>query len=69
MSDIASHHAAHDGQQWKELCRAALAERDPWRLLEGIDAAHNAVLDRIQDRFPTKPLGSEQSDVEPVALH
>jgi hypothetical protein len=54
MSDI--NNAAHP--EWRQLCRAALLETNPVRLLQRI--AHNAVLNRIEGDF-SKPPTSEQT--------
>jgi len=47
---------------WRQLCQAALFETNPVKLLERIDRARNAVLDRIEDGH-AKPLNGEQHDL------
>ncbi len=59
MSEIISHHAAHDAQQWRQLCEAAVLELDPAKLLQRIAEASSAVVDRIEDT-PSKPSHGEQ---------
>jgi hypothetical protein len=59
MSEIISHHAAHDAQQWRQLCEAAVLELDPAKLLQRIAEARSAVVDRIEDT-PSKPSHGEQ---------
>jgi hypothetical protein len=48
--------------EWRELCLAAMLERDPVRLLERVARARGAILDRIEDGY-TKPLNGEQHDL------
>jgi hypothetical protein len=52
---------------WKQLCLAASMEVDPARLPERIEAARYAILDRIEERFPTKSQDEEQVELR-VAL-
>jgi hypothetical protein len=47
---------------WRQLCQAAMLERDPVKLLERVVRARSAVLDRIEDCH-TKPLNGEQYDL------
>jgi hypothetical protein len=49
MSDIA--YNASNIPQWKQLCIAALAERDPIKVPERIAVARSAVLDQIEDKI------------------
>ena len=46
--------------QWKQLCIAALAERNPAKVPERIAVARSAVLDQIEDNF-SKSSSNEQS--------
>jgi hypothetical protein len=48
--------------EWRQLCQAAMLERDPVKLLEGVARARSAILDRIEDGH-TKPLNGEQHDL------
>jgi hypothetical protein len=59
MSNIAHSPFVPD---WRQLCQAALFETNPVTLLERIDHARNAVLDRIEDGY-TKPLNGEEHDL------
>lgn len=52
---------------WKQLCLAASLEVDPARLPERIEEARYAVLDRIEERFPTKSNDEEQVELR-IAL-
>ena len=52
---------------WKQLCLAASLEVDPGRLPERIEEARYAILDRIEERFPTKSTDEEQVELR-VAL-
>ena len=52
---------------WKQLCLAASLEVDPARLPERIEEARYAILDRIEERFPTKSRDSEQIELR-IAL-
>jgi hypothetical protein len=52
---------------WKQLCLAASMEVDPARLPERIEAARYAILDRIEERFPTKSQDEEQVELR-IAL-
>lgn len=52
---------------WKQLCLAASLEVDPGRLAERIEEARYAILDRIEERFPTKSADHEQVELR-VAL-
>jgi hypothetical protein len=45
--------------QWKQLCLAATLELGRLKLLQRIDEARRAVLDRIEDGF-SKPSDGEQ---------
>jgi hypothetical protein len=56
MSDKQAHFLPH----WRQLCEAAMLERDPVKLLEQV--ARSAVLDRIEDGH-TKPLNGEQHEL------
>ncbi len=52
---------------WKQLCLAASLEVDPDRLALRIEEARYAILDRIEERFPTKSQDREQIELR-VAL-
>jgi len=60
MTDIA--YNGSNIPQWKQLCIAALAERDPLKVPEQIAVARSAVLDQIEDNF------SKSSSHEQLAL-
>jgi hypothetical protein len=62
MSNIEQTHP-----DWRQLCQAALFETNPVKLLERIDRARNAVLDRIEDGH-TKPLNGEQHDLRDALI-
>ena len=47
---------------WRQLCQAAMLERDPVKLLERVARARSAILDRIEDGH-TKPLNGEQHEL------
>jgi len=47
---------------WRQLCQAAMSERDPGKLSEQVARARSAVLDRIEDCL-TKPLNGEHQDL------
>ena len=59
MSNIEQTHFLPD---WRQLCRAAMLERDPVRLLERVARARSSILDRIEDGY-TKPLNGEHHDL------
>lgn len=40
-----------DFPQWKRLCIVAITELDPTGLVQRIDKARHAVLDRVEDGF------------------
>jgi hypothetical protein len=52
---------------WKQLCLAASLEVDPAKLPERIEEARYAILDRIEERFPTKSRDGEQIELR-IAL-
>jgi hypothetical protein len=52
---------------WKQLCLAASLEVDPAKLPERIEEARYAILDRIEERFPTKSRDVEQIELR-IAL-
>jgi len=52
---------------WKQLCLAASLEVDPAKLPERIEEARYAILDRIEERFPTKSRDAEQVELR-IAL-
>lgn len=52
---------------WKQLCIAASLEVDPARLALRIEEARYAILDRIEERFPTKSQDGEQVELR-IAL-
>jgi hypothetical protein len=47
---------------WRQLCQAAMSERDPEKLSERVARARSSVLDRIEDCL-TKPLNGEHQDL------
>jgi hypothetical protein len=57
----------HDPPVWKQLCLAASLEVDPAKLPERIEEARYAILDRIEERFPTKSTDAEQIELR-IAL-
>ncbi len=59
MSNIEQTHFLRD---WRQLCQAAMLERDPVRLLERVARARSSILDRIEDGY-TKPLNGEHHDL------
>ena len=59
MSNIEQTHLLPD---WRQLCQAAMLERDPVRLLERVARARSSILDRIEDGH-TKPLNGEHHDL------
>jgi hypothetical protein len=59
MSNIQQTHILPD---WRQLCQAAMSERDHEKLLERVAHARNAVLDRIEDCL-TKPRNGEHQDL------
>jgi hypothetical protein len=59
MGDIICNDAAHSG--WRHLCRAALFEFNPSKLLERIALARNAILDRIEDGHSKSPSGEQSA--------
>jgi hypothetical protein len=53
--------------EWKQLYRAAKLELDPTNLIQQVDDAYYAILDRIADHFSTKSSDEEQVEMR-VAL-
>jgi hypothetical protein len=53
--------------EWKQLYRAAKLELDPTKLIQQVDDAYYAILDRIADHFSTKSSDEEQVEMR-VAL-
>ena len=58
MTDI----VRDDATRWRQLCQTAYFELEPIRLLQRVDEARGAVLDRIEDSL-SKPSSGEQSEL------
>jgi hypothetical protein len=58
MGDIITNRALYT-PHWKRLCKAAILEADPAKLLQRIAVAQSAVLDQIKDGF-AKPSDGQQ---------